>query len=61
MYNPLDAEINLSNITLVVAEVGSDFGPIEEFVEVEVIKEVTLAPKESISVSNISLQSFVIH
>ncbi|KAF8973873.1 ER-golgi trafficking TRAPP I complex 85 kDa subunit-domain-containing protein [Flammula alnicola] len=57
MQNPLDAEINLSNVTLIVQETqlsGSD--SIDDFVEIEVIKEVTLAPKAS-SLVPISLKS----
>lgn len=49
MHNPLEAEMNLSNVTLVVeAKAGAS-----EQVEVEIIKEVTLGAKETISVSSI--------
>ncbi len=51
MQNPLDAEINLTNVTLVVtASDPSSSALPDEFVEVETIKEITLGPKESISV-----------
>ena len=47
MENPLDAEINVSNVTLVVKE---NLALADDFVEVEVIKEVTLGPRASTSV-----------
>ncbi|KAF4623241.1 hypothetical protein D9613_002112 [Agrocybe pediades] len=50
MRNPLDAEVNLSDITLLVQEVGMESISGDELVEVEIIKEVIMAPKESISV-----------
>ncbi|KDR85341.1 hypothetical protein GALMADRAFT_234163 [Galerina marginata CBS 339.88] len=57
MQNPLDAEISLSNVTLMVqGPDSSNSSPVEDFIEVEVIKEVTLGPKELISVP-ISLKS----
>lgn len=53
MQNPLDAEITLSNVTVVVQEnSGSESSPIDEFVEVEVITEVSIGPKASCSVSS---------
>ncbi|KAF8167761.1 ER-golgi trafficking TRAPP I complex 85 kDa subunit-domain-containing protein [Crassisporium funariophilum] len=56
LRNPLDAEVNLSNLTLAVQELlASSEGP-EDFIEVEVIKEVTLGPKETLTVP-ISLRS----
>lgn len=55
MSNPLDAEINLSNISLVVREKNKPHSDtIGDLVDVEVIKEVTLGPKESISVRSYS-------
>ncbi|KIM47871.1 hypothetical protein M413DRAFT_211893 [Hebeloma cylindrosporum] len=56
MQNPLDAEINLSNVTLVVNENLSNPASADDFIEVEVIKEVTIGPQASISVP-ISLKS----
>lgn len=50
MQNPLDAEINLSNVTLVVNENLSNPTSVDDFIEVEVIKEVTIAPQSSTSV-----------
>jgi hypothetical protein len=50
MQNPLDAEINLSNVTLVVNGHLSDPASADDFIEVEVIKEVTIGPQSSISV-----------
>lgn len=50
MQNPLDAEINLSNVTLVVNENLSNPSSADDFIEVEVIKEVTISPQSSISV-----------
>jgi hypothetical protein len=47
MENPLDAEINVSNVTLVVNENLASAG---DFLEVEVIKDVTLGPHASTSV-----------
>ena len=45
--NPLDAEINVSNVTLVVNE---NLASADDFIEVEVVKEVTLGPHASTSV-----------
>jgi len=50
MQNPLDAEINLSNVTLVVNENWSNSASADDFIEVEVIKDVTIGPQSSISV-----------
>ena len=47
LQNPLDAEVNLSNLTLIVQASDST----DDLVEIEVIKEVTLGAKEIISVS----------
>jgi len=44
--NPLDAEVSLSDITLVVD------GPSPEEVEIEVVKELLLAPKQTVQVCN---------
>lgn len=57
MQNPLDAEVNLTNVTLVITESGStasespDDIEVDDYVEVEVIKNVILGPKASTSVS----------
>jgi hypothetical protein len=52
MQNPLDAEINLSNVTLLVVETDNlKSGSLDDAIDVEVIKEATLGPKASISVS----------
>jgi trafficking protein particle complex subunit 8 len=40
LQNPLDTEVNLSNLTLIVQASHSD--PTDDSVEVEIIKEVTL-------------------
>jgi len=50
MQNPLDAEISLSNVTLVVNENWSNSASADDFIEVEVIKDVTIGPQSSISV-----------
>ncbi|PPQ67072.1 hypothetical protein CVT25_005673 [Psilocybe cyanescens] len=50
MHNPLDAEINLSNVTLVVEATTVASEPAEDFVEVEIIKEVILSAKGTITV-----------
>lgn len=53
MQNPLDAEINLTNVTLVVTATDPSTSALpDDFVEVEIIKEITLGPKASISVSS---------
>lgn len=49
LQNPLDTEVNLSNLTVIVQT--SDTDSIEDSVEVEIIKEVTLGAKETSSVS----------
>jgi hypothetical protein len=52
MKNPLDAEVSLSNVTVVVQEKSpSEGSTVSDFVEVETIKEVTLGPKATASVS----------
>lgn len=48
--NPLDAEINLSNVTLLVKENVSNPASTDDFIEVEVVKEVTIGPQSSILV-----------
>lgn len=59
MKNPLDAEVSLSNVTVVVQEKSPSEGTIiSDFVEVEVIKEVTLGPKATTSVSR--MPTFVV-
>ncbi|CAA7259922.1 unnamed protein product [Cyclocybe aegerita] len=52
LRNPLDADINLTNVTLLVRQTGDkdDVSQLD-FVEVEVIDEVSLGPRESITVS----------
>ncbi|KJA29295.1 hypothetical protein HYPSUDRAFT_176107 [Hypholoma sublateritium FD-334 SS-4] len=51
MLNPLDAEINLTNVTLVITATDPSTSALpDDFVEVETIKEITLGPKASISV-----------
>ena len=58
VQNPLDAVINLSNVTLVVQESDpSSSARVEDLVEVEVIKEVTIGPKEAITV-RVSMNAF---
>lgn len=55
MKNPLDAEVSLSNVTVVVQEKSPLEGStVRDFVEVETIKEVTLGPKATTSVSRMS-------
>jgi trafficking protein particle complex subunit 8 len=49
LENPLDTEVNLSNITLIVQASHSD--ATDDSVEVEIIKEVILEAKETSSVS----------
>ncbi|KAH9486608.1 hypothetical protein JR316_0000673 [Psilocybe cubensis] len=50
LYNPLEADINLSNVTLVVETKPNTVEHIGDIIEVETIKEVVLGPKETISV-----------
>ncbi|KAJ3516458.1 hypothetical protein NLJ89_g1109 [Agrocybe chaxingu] len=51
LRNPLDADINLTNVTLVVRQTGDQDGVSQlDFVEVEVINEVSLGSRESITV-----------
>ncbi|KAF9475629.1 hypothetical protein BDN70DRAFT_883515 [Pholiota conissans] len=57
MKNPLDAEVRLSNVTLVVTVVGdSSTYSFDDDAQVEVIKEVILGPKASVLVP-ISVES----
>jgi hypothetical protein len=49
LQNPLDTEVNLSNLTLIVQTSHTD--STYDSVEVEIIKEVTLGAKETSSVS----------
>ena len=49
LQNPLDTEVNLSNLTLIVQASHSDSTC--DSVEVEVIKDVVLGAKETSSVS----------
>lgn len=49
LQNPLDTEVNLSNLTVIVQTSHTD--STEDSVEVEIIKEVTLGAKETSSVS----------
>jgi hypothetical protein len=55
--NPLDAEVNLSNLTLVVQDVNESqpFGESHSLVDVDIIEDVVLAPRESRTVSLFSL------
>ena len=54
MKNPLDAEVSLSNVTVVVQEKSPSEGTsLSDFVEVETFKEVTLGPKATTSVSRV--------
>ncbi|KAF8913001.1 ER-golgi trafficking TRAPP I complex 85 kDa subunit-domain-containing protein [Gymnopilus junonius] len=51
LHNPLDTEVNLSNITLAVQELDpSGSAQVEDLVEVEVINDVVLGSKESVTV-----------
>jgi hypothetical protein len=48
LRNPLDAELNLSNVTIVVKESHSDdASSSKSFLDVEVVEDVTLGPRES--------------
>ncbi|TFK36848.1 ER-golgi trafficking TRAPP I complex 85 kDa subunit-domain-containing protein [Crucibulum laeve] len=47
LRNPLDTEVNLANVTLVVQESNATDSSAETFVEVEVIQDVVLAAYES--------------
>jgi len=48
LRNPLDAELNLTEISLVVHEIsGAELTSTNAFVEVEIIDEVILGPRES--------------
>ncbi|KAJ7932534.1 ER-golgi trafficking TRAPP I complex 85 kDa subunit-domain-containing protein [Mycena leptocephala] len=48
LRNPLDAELNLSNVTIVVKESHSDDASSSKpFLDVEVVEDVTLGPRES--------------
>lgn len=49
LQNPLDTEVNLTNLTVIVQTSHTD--STEDCVEVETIKEVTLGAKETSSVS----------
>lgn len=50
LYNPLDAEITLSNLTVVVQQgKQNDYTPVD-FVEVEVLKEIVLPPRQHATV-----------
>lgn len=57
LQNPLDTEVNLSNLTVIVQTSHTD--STEDFVEVEIIKEVTLGAKETSSVSWIDERSIL--
>ena len=56
LRNPLDADVNLANITLVVEEAGATDATSSDFTEVEVVTELLLRPKESMVVP-VSLRS----
>ncbi|KAJ7900204.1 ER-golgi trafficking TRAPP I complex 85 kDa subunit-domain-containing protein [Mycena olivaceomarginata] len=48
LRNPLDAEVNLSNVTIVVEESHSgDASSSKSFLDVEVVEDLTLGPRES--------------
>jgi len=48
LRNPLDTEVNLSNLTIVVEEPNGTYtGPIDAFVEVESIDDVVLGARET--------------
>ncbi|KAJ7706314.1 ER-golgi trafficking TRAPP I complex 85 kDa subunit-domain-containing protein [Mycena rosella] len=48
LRNPLDAEVNLSNVTVVVQDSHSETASTSQsFLEVEVVEDVTLGPRES--------------
>ncbi|KAJ7275176.1 ER-golgi trafficking TRAPP I complex 85 kDa subunit-domain-containing protein [Mycena haematopus] len=48
LRNPLDAEVNLSNLTIIVEESHSaDISVSKSFLDVEVLEELTLGPRES--------------
>ncbi|KAK7064334.1 ER-golgi trafficking TRAPP I complex 85 kDa subunit-domain-containing protein [Favolaschia claudopus] len=50
--NPLDAEVNLTNVTIIVEESDSeDASTSKSSLDIEVIEELTLAPRESRTVS----------
>jgi hypothetical protein len=51
LRNPLDAEVNLSNVTVFLEESDArDSSSTSAFVEVELVENVVLAPKESLTV-----------
>lgn len=56
LVNPLDTEINLSNVTVVVQEPGVTGPSSATFVEVESIDDITLAANESRTVSRAHLE-----
>ncbi|KAJ6604519.1 ER-golgi trafficking TRAPP I complex 85 kDa subunit-domain-containing protein [Mycena vulgaris] len=48
LRNPLNAEVNLSNVTVIVQDSHSENGSTSQsFLDVEVVEEVTLGPRES--------------
>lgn len=48
LRNPLDVEVNLSNVTIVVEESRSDDPSTSKpFLDVEVVEDIVLAPRES--------------
>jgi hypothetical protein len=56
LRNPLNVEISLCQLTLVVKEANSSTdGPAPDFVKVEVLDDVTLGPNETRTVGHFSL------
>jgi trafficking protein particle complex subunit 8 len=53
LRNPLDADVNLSNLTVAVERKIKEEGSIETFVGVEVIDEILLSPGETQTVGTI--------
>ncbi|KAJ7783643.1 ER-golgi trafficking TRAPP I complex 85 kDa subunit-domain-containing protein [Mycena maculata] len=47
LRNPLDTEVNLSNVTIVVRESHLDASLSMEFLDVEVVEDIILGPRES--------------
>ena len=58
LFNPLEAEVNLANLTIVVQEAGSLDSSFPVYVELETVHEITLAGKEILTVSTRTRQLF---
>ena len=59
LFNPLEAEVSLGNLTVVVREADSlDSSSFPVCVELETVHEITLAAKEFLTVSTHTRQHF---